>query len=174
MRRRLKRRSATQIFRMKASGNAKSCNRRSPLRAECLTGRLQYSEKRTGRCIRCRKREVKGQMLRKKGLPADRKRKAGFHPYKLIVTCNEYGNRTNLLLYINKLKLVAKSNGKKTLVLISREIHNDLNLKSRYPMVCNAMRQCMEENDVILFQPPKGNSSTLGITGTKARSASAP
>ena len=69
----------------------------------------------------------------------------------------------NIREYINKLKLVAKSNGKKTLVLISREIHNDLNLKSRYPMVCNAMRQCMEENDVILFQPPKGNSSTLEI-----------
>ena len=36
----------------------------------------------------------------------------------------------NIREYINKLKLVAKSNGKKTLVLISREIHNDLNLKS--------------------------------------------
>ena len=65
--------------------------------------------------------------------------------------------------YINNLKLSAKSEGKKKLVLISRDIHRELKLKSRFPMVCNAMRQCMKEKDVILFQPPKGNSSTLEI-----------
>ena len=65
--------------------------------------------------------------------------------------------------YINKLKANAKANGKHTLVLIARDIHNDLELKSRYPMVCNAMRQCMNSGDLILFQPPKGNSSTLEI-----------
>ena len=65
--------------------------------------------------------------------------------------------------YIKELKRIAMEEGKVSLVLIARDIHGDLNLKSRYPMVCNAMRQCMEENDVILFQPPKGNSSTLEI-----------
>ena len=65
--------------------------------------------------------------------------------------------------YIEKLKLNARSNGNDTLVLTARDIHGELNLKSRYPMVCNAMRQCMNDNDVILFQPPKGNSSTLEI-----------
>ncbi|MBR2499726.1 MAG: hypothetical protein IKB60_01460 [Clostridia bacterium] len=65
--------------------------------------------------------------------------------------------------YIKRLKEHAKAEGKNNLILISRDIHRQLNLKSRYPMVCNAMRQCMKENDSILFQPPKGNSSTLKI-----------
>lgn len=65
--------------------------------------------------------------------------------------------------YIKELKAFAKAEGKRSLVLVSRDVHRQLNLRSRFPMVCNAMRQCMEENDVILFQPPKGNSSTLEI-----------
>ena len=65
--------------------------------------------------------------------------------------------------YIKDLKFLAKEEGKTSLILISRDIHRQLKLKSRFPMVCNAMRQCMEENDNILFQPPKGNSSTLEI-----------
>lgn len=65
--------------------------------------------------------------------------------------------------YINELKGIAKSEGKTSIVLISRDIHKQLNLKSRFPMVCNAMRQCMDNNDIIIFQPPKGNSSTLAI-----------
>lgn len=65
--------------------------------------------------------------------------------------------------YIETLKMNAKHNGKAVLVVTARDIHGKLNLKSRYPMVCNAMRQCMNDNDVILFQPPKGNSSTLEI-----------
>ena len=65
--------------------------------------------------------------------------------------------------YIESLKANAKQSGKNSLVLTARDVHGALKLKSRYPMVCNAMRHCMEENDVILFQPPKGNSSTLEI-----------
>ena len=65
--------------------------------------------------------------------------------------------------YIINLKKDAKSKGKEKIVLIARDIHGELNLKSRYPMVCNAMRYCMDENDTIIFQPPKGNSSTLEI-----------
>ena len=65
--------------------------------------------------------------------------------------------------YIKELKALAKKEGKRSLILISRDIHRQLKLKSRFPMVCNAMRQCMEENDSIIFQPPKGNSSTLEI-----------
>lgn len=65
--------------------------------------------------------------------------------------------------YIQAQKVQAKNAGKNKLVLISRDIHKSLNLKSRFPMVCNAMRQCMGEKDDILFQPPKGNSSTLEI-----------
>ena len=65
--------------------------------------------------------------------------------------------------YIKDLKVLAKEEGKSSVILISRDIHRQLKLKSRFPMVCNAMRQCMEENDNIIFQPPKGNSSTLEI-----------
>ncbi|MBR5438110.1 MAG: hypothetical protein IKV21_04245 [Clostridia bacterium] len=62
-----------------------------------------------------------------------------------------------------QLKTDSKSDGKNVLVLTARDIHGELNLKSRYPMVCNAMRSCMDDGDIILFQPPKGNSSTLEI-----------
>lgn len=65
--------------------------------------------------------------------------------------------------YINKQKDIAKKQGNSEIVLVARDIHKQLNLKSRFPMVCNAMRQCMNAGDVILFQPPKGNSSTLEI-----------
>ena len=76
---------------------------------------------------------------------------------KTIITTNDICN------YIKKLKALAKSNGKTKLILIARDVHRDLELKSRFPMVCNAMRKCMGEDDAILFQPPKGNSSTLEI-----------
>ena len=65
--------------------------------------------------------------------------------------------------YINELKRIEKNNGNTTLVLVARDIHRRLNLKSRFPIVCNAMRQCMGDNDKIIFQPPKGQSSTLEI-----------
>ena len=70
---------------------------------------------------------------------------------------------SDICKYIKELKVIAQEEGKSSLVLISRDIHKQLKLKSRFPMVCNAMRQCMDENDTILFQPPKGNSSTLEI-----------
>ena len=36
-------------------------------------------------------------------------------------------------------------------------------LKNAMPMVCNAMRQCMGENDIILHETPSGYSSSLEI-----------
>lgn len=65
--------------------------------------------------------------------------------------------------YIKSLKQNAKNAHKNSLILTARDVHKELNLKSRYPMVCNAMRDCMGDRDIILFQPPKGNSSTLEI-----------
>ncbi len=70
---------------------------------------------------------------------------------------------SDICQYIRELKRIEKNNGNTTLILVARDIHRRLNLKNRFPMVCNAMRQCMGENDTILFQPPKGNSSTLEI-----------
>ena len=69
----------------------------------------------------------------------------------------------NIRRYIKQIKVDARASGKTMLVLTAREIHKELGLKNRFPMVCNAMRDCMEKNDIILFQPPKGNSSTLQI-----------
>ena len=74
-----------------------------------------------------------------------------------------YVSTSDICNYINNLKKISKENGKTAIILVARDIHRELNLKSRFPMVCNAMRQCMGENDTILFQPPKGNSSTLEI-----------
>ena len=69
----------------------------------------------------------------------------------------------NIRQYIKQLKADAKAEGKDSLIIVARSIHKALNLKHRFPMVCNAMRDCMNENDKIIFQPPKGNSSTLEI-----------
>ena len=65
--------------------------------------------------------------------------------------------------YILKLKTVAKEQGEKFIILRSGVIHNELNLKSRLPMVCNAMRQSMNEGDIVLRTTPSGNSSTIEI-----------
>lgn len=83
--------------------------------------------------------------------------KAKSEKEKASITTND------ICKYIKELKILAKEEGKSSLILISRDIHKQLKLKSRFPMVCNAMRQCMEEDDNIIFQPPKGNSSTLEI-----------
>ena len=69
----------------------------------------------------------------------------------------------NIRQYIMQLKENAKTSGKDILILTARDIHRELKLKNRFPMVCNAMRDCMNGDDIILFQPPKGNSSTLQI-----------
>ena len=65
--------------------------------------------------------------------------------------------------YIVARKRDARSKGQTSLILRSGDIHKELNLKSRLPMVCNAMRQCMELGDVVLHTTPKGNSSTIEI-----------
>lgn len=66
--------------------------------------------------------------------------------------------------FIEGLKESAKSNGEKTLTLISGDIHKLLKLSRCMPMVCNAMRQCMQDDDVVVHETPSGQSSTLEIT----------
>ena len=65
--------------------------------------------------------------------------------------------------HILELKIVARNEGKKFIILKSGILHKELNLKSRLPMVCNAMRQAMNEGDIVLHTTPKGNSSTIKI-----------
>ena len=69
----------------------------------------------------------------------------------------------DILQYILKLKATAKEQGEKIIILKSGVLHKELNLKSRLPMVCNAMRQAMNDGDVVLHTTPKGNSSTIEI-----------
>jgi hypothetical protein len=65
--------------------------------------------------------------------------------------------------YIIELKMAAKKEGKKFIILKSGDIHKALGLKSAMPQVCNAMRQSMKEGDVVLHTTPSGNSSTIEI-----------
>ena len=57
----------------------------------------------------------------------------------------------------------AFENGEKEITIKAIDIHKAMGLKSRYPMVCNAMRQCMKDGDVVVFEPESGYSSTLEI-----------
>ncbi len=65
--------------------------------------------------------------------------------------------------YIFQLKQNSKQNGDKFLILKANEIHNNLNLKSRMPAVCSAMRQCMNKADIVLHETPSGFSSTFEV-----------
>ena len=65
--------------------------------------------------------------------------------------------------HIFELKKSAKDAGKTFIVLKSGEIHKELKLKSAMPQVCNAMRQSMNEGDIVLHTTPSGNSSTIEI-----------
>ena len=65
--------------------------------------------------------------------------------------------------YISELKISAKNEGKKYIILKSGDIHRELHLKSALPQVCNAMRQSMLDGDIIIHTTPSGNSSTIEI-----------
>ena len=65
--------------------------------------------------------------------------------------------------YILELKKAAKDAGKSFIVLKSGDIHKELKLKSAMPQVCNAMRQSMNDGDIVLHTTPSGNSSTIEI-----------
>jgi hypothetical protein len=65
--------------------------------------------------------------------------------------------------YINECKKIARDNGKDCLVLVAGDIHREMKLKSAMPMVCNAMRQCMDIEDIVLYETASGYSSTLKI-----------
>ena len=60
-------------------------------------------------------------------------------------------------------KIEAKNRGEEFIVLRASDLHRINRLKNAMPMVCNAMRQCMEENDIVLHETPSGYSSSLEI-----------
>ncbi len=65
--------------------------------------------------------------------------------------------------YIEGVRAQARANGEGSVTLRATDVHNALRLNQRYPMVCNAMRQCMRPGDVIVHQTESGYSSSLEI-----------
>ena len=65
--------------------------------------------------------------------------------------------------YIEKSIQKAKENGLTNITLTSGGIQKDVGLKNRLPLVCNAMRKCMDEKSEIIYETPSGQSSTLAI-----------
>lgn len=65
--------------------------------------------------------------------------------------------------FIEQRKNEAKQDGKSSLTLRASEIHCAMGLRKRYPMVCNAMRQCMGPHDTFVHKTASGYSSSLEI-----------
>lgn len=65
--------------------------------------------------------------------------------------------------YIEAQKAEAKNRGEEYIVLRASDLHRINRLRNGMPIVCNAMRQCMRENDEVLHQTPSGYSSSLEI-----------
>ena len=65
--------------------------------------------------------------------------------------------------HITMLKTNAKRVGKNKIVLISGDLHKELDLNNRMPSVCRAMYHCMGNKDIILHETPSGFSSTIEI-----------
>lgn len=65
--------------------------------------------------------------------------------------------------YIAERKTEAKNKGEDFIVLRASELHRINRLKNAMPMVCNAMRQCMSEKDIVIHETPSGYSSSLEI-----------
>lgn len=49
----------------------------------------------------------------------------------------------------------------KSITLISGDLQKEIGYKNRARIVCSAMRKCMNNGDIILYQPLKGNGTTL-------------
>ena len=65
--------------------------------------------------------------------------------------------------YIQDLFKKERAFGKKSIVLVSGDIHKDMVWKNRMPTVCDAMYALMQSGDVVLHTTPSGKSSTIEI-----------
>lgn len=77
--------------------------------------------------------------------------------------CKNQTSTADIKLYIKEKKTEAKNNGEEVLIIKANDLHKELKLKSRMPAVCNAMKQAMEINDVVLHETPSGFSSTYTV-----------
>ncbi len=65
--------------------------------------------------------------------------------------------------YILSLKEEAKRKGKTVFTIISLDIAHHFKRSDRMVSICKVMRKVMNQGDVIVHTPPKGNSTTLEI-----------
>ena len=76
----------------------------------------------------------------------------------------ERGTYTKIVIdYINSQIENAKKEGKDYIELTSGDIQKAVRLKNRLPLVCNAMKKCMNEDCIIMHKTPSMQSSTLTI-----------
>ena len=65
--------------------------------------------------------------------------------------------------YIQKSIADAKEQGLHSLTLTSGTIQKEVGLRNRLPLVCNAMRKCMNDKSEIIHETPSGQSSTFTV-----------
>jgi len=65
--------------------------------------------------------------------------------------------------YISTRKQEALEKGLSHITLKANDIHKAMKLKSRMPAVCNAMKQSMKPDDIVLHETASGFSSTYEI-----------
>ena len=65
--------------------------------------------------------------------------------------------------YIMGIKHKAAEDGLSHISLKANDIHKAMELKSRMPAVCSAMKQCMNTGDIVLHETASGFSSTYEI-----------
>ena len=76
------------------------------------------------------------------------------------------GTYTEMVVdYINNAIEKAKERGLNNITLTSGDIQRDVGLKNRLPLVCNAMRKCMNDKSEIVYETPSGQSFTLLSSG---------
>lgn len=65
--------------------------------------------------------------------------------------------------YILSLKEGAKRKGKTELTIIALDFAHHFKRSDRMVSICKAMRKVMNQGDIIVHTPPKGNSTALEI-----------
>ncbi|MFB0920469.1 MAG: hypothetical protein QMB62_06255 [Oscillospiraceae bacterium] len=65
--------------------------------------------------------------------------------------------------FIQNLLDQARLRGQSTCILVSGDIHREMELVNKMPSVCNAMYKLMRPDDMVLHTTPSGHSSTIKI-----------
>ena len=81
----------------------------------------------------------------------------------IVESINKVSDTQRTRLYVQGLKDMARAEGKLEIVLRAGDIQKAMGLKNRPVIICNAMRQLMEDGDVILHEPPSGMSTSVLI-----------